>query len=81
MYSYIQGMIKAICAGLVPDHESQDSNVVLVRRTINLGKPRGLRNWNGEGMGRGWGACGQFMSNLRSRWTGSHQAKGGIPSK
>jgi hypothetical protein len=42
---------------LVPDHESQDLDVVLVRRTINLGKPQGVgkleRGRNGEGMGGG----------------------------
>jgi hypothetical protein len=41
----------------VPDHESRDRDVVLVRRTIYLGKPRGVGNleWggDGEGMGRG----------------------------
>ncbi len=37
----------------VPDHESRDRDVVLVRRTIDLGKPGGSGNWNGEGMGRG----------------------------
>jgi hypothetical protein len=42
---------------LVPDHGSRDRDVVLVRRTISLGKPRGVGNleWgeDGEGMGRG----------------------------
>ncbi len=41
----------------VLDHESRDRDVVLVRRTINLGKPRGVGKLqgrrNGEGMGRG----------------------------
>ncbi len=41
----------------VPDHESRDRDVVLVRRTINLGKPREVgkleRGRNGEGMGEG----------------------------
>ncbi len=36
---------------------SQDRDVVLVSRTIDLGKPRGVgkleRGGNGEGMGRG----------------------------
>ncbi len=58
----------------VPDHESRDRDVVLVRRTIYLGKPRGVGNLE-------WGRGGQFMSNLGPRWTGSHHAKGGIPSK
>jgi hypothetical protein len=47
------------------------------------------RGWggDGEGMGRGrvggrgWGGGGQFESNLGPRWTGSHHAKGGFPSK
>jgi hypothetical protein len=37
----------------VPDHGSRDRDVVLVRRTISLGKPRGVgkleRGRNGEG--------------------------------
>ncbi len=41
----------------VPDHESRGRDVVIVRRTINLGKTRGVGKleWggNGEGMGRG----------------------------
>jgi hypothetical protein len=40
----------------VPDHGSWDCDFVLVRRTISLGKPRGVGNleWgeDGEGMGR-----------------------------
>ncbi len=59
----------------VPDHGSRDRDVVLVRSTISLGKPRGSEIWNGEGMGREWGGGGQFTSNLRPRWTGSHHAK------
>ncbi len=53
---------------------SQDRDVVLVRRTIDLGC------WE-FGMGRERGGGGQFTSNLGTRWTGSHHAKGGIPSK
>jgi hypothetical protein len=38
---------------VVPDHGSRDRDVVLVRRTVNLGKPRGVgkleRGGNGEG--------------------------------
>ncbi len=60
-----------------PDHGSRDSDVVLVRRTIGSGKPRGLGIWDGEGLGGG----GQFTSNLGPRWTGSLHAKGGFPSK
>jgi hypothetical protein len=41
----------------VPDHGSRDRDVVLVRCTTSLGKPRGVGNleWGGkgEGMGRG----------------------------
>jgi hypothetical protein len=58
----------------VPDHESRDRDVVLARRTIYLGKPRGVGNLE-------WGRGGQFTSNLGPRWTGLHHAKGGIPSK
>jgi hypothetical protein len=53
---------------------SRDHDVVLVRRTIDL------RCWE-FGMGRGWEGGGQFTSNLGPRWTGSHHAKGGFPSK
>ncbi len=36
-------------AGIVPDHESRDRDVVLVGRTIYLGKPWGVGNleWGG----------------------------------
>jgi hypothetical protein len=53
---------------------SRDRNVVLVKRTVDL------RCWE-FGMGRGWEGGGQFTSNLGPRWTGSHHAKGGFPSK
>ncbi len=37
----------------VLDHGSQDRDVVLTKRTIHLGKPKGVLGiWNGEGMGR-----------------------------
>ncbi len=53
MFLYIKGTI----ARNVPDHESRDRDVVLVRRTIHLGKPLevGKLEWggDGEGMGRG----------------------------
>ncbi len=65
----------------VPDHGSRDHNVVLVRRTVCLGKPRGSGIWNGEGMGRDWGEGGQCTSNLGPQWPGSHHAKRGTPSK
>ncbi len=41
----------------VPYHESQDRDVILVRRTILLGKPRGVRKleWGGNGEGVGGG--------------------------
>jgi hypothetical protein len=37
----------------VPDHGSRDRDVVLARRTISLGKPRGVGNleWGGKGEG------------------------------
>jgi hypothetical protein len=37
----------------VPDNGSRDRDVVLVRRTISLGKPRGSGIWNEAGIGRG----------------------------
>jgi hypothetical protein len=53
--------------GVFPDRRSWDLEVVVVRRTINLGV--GNLEWggNGEGLRKG----GQFTSNLRPRWTGS----------
>jgi hypothetical protein len=69
----------------VPDHGSRDRDVVLVRRRVGSRKPRGVRNleWGGNGdeMGMGWEGGGQLESNLGPRWTGSHHAKGGLPSK
>ncbi len=50
---------------------SRDHDVVLVRRTINLGC------WEFE-MGRGWKGGGQFTSNLGPRLTGSYHAKEGF---
>ncbi len=50
---------------------SRDHDVVLVRRTINLGC------WEFE-MGKGWKGRGQFTSNLGPRWTGSYHAKEGF---
>jgi hypothetical protein len=51
---------------LVPDLGSRDHNVVFVRRTISLGKPRGVGNldWGGDGKGEvssrvTWGQGGQ----------------------
>jgi hypothetical protein len=37
----------------VPDLGSRDRDVVLVRCTIDLGKPRGSQIWNGVGRGKG----------------------------
>ncbi len=49
--------MKKVRRGNVPDLVSRDRDVVLVRRTIHLGKPRGVGKleWggNGEGTGRG----------------------------
>jgi hypothetical protein len=68
-----------ICSGL---REAGIVMIVLVRSTIDLGKPRGVgENWNGEGMGREWGGGGQFTSNLGPGWKESHHTRGGIPSK
>jgi hypothetical protein len=50
---------------------SQDQDVVVVRRIINLGY------WE-FGMGRGLRKGGQFTSNLRLRWTGSYHTKEGF---
>jgi hypothetical protein len=50
----------------VPDHESRDRDVVLVRCTISLRKPRGVGKleWGGKGEGEvssraTWGQGGQ----------------------
>jgi hypothetical protein len=65
----------------VPDHESRDRDVVLVRRTINLGKPQGVgklergKEWGGMGRGR------SVYEQPGTGWTVSHHIKGGIPSK
>jgi hypothetical protein len=66
---------------IVPDHESRDHDVILVRRTIHLGKPRGVGKleWrgNGEGMGRGRSVHehpGAKVDRIAPR-------KGGIPRK
>jgi hypothetical protein len=64
----------------VLDLVSRDPDVVLVRCIFGSGKPQ-VGIWNREGMGRGWEGGGQFTSNLGPRWTGSHHAKGGFPSK
>jgi hypothetical protein len=52
-----QGLTALHLFVIVPDHESRDRDVILVRRTIHLGKPQGVGKleWggNGEGMGRG----------------------------
>jgi hypothetical protein len=66
---------------LVPDHESRDRDVVLVRRTIHW-ETLGVRKleWGGNG-NLEWGGGGQFMINLGPRWTRSHHGKGWIPSK
>ncbi len=37
----------------VPDPGSRDRDVVLVKRGVCWGNPRGAGIWNGEGMGRG----------------------------
>ncbi len=62
----------ALYSTTVPNLGSRDRDVVVVRRTISSGKPRGVGNleWGGtgEGMGRGCEGEGQFTSNLRPRW-------------
>ncbi len=49
----------------VPDLGSRDRDVVIVRRTISPGKPRGVRNleWGGNGEGDGEGE-----DSLRATW-------------
>jgi hypothetical protein len=49
----------------VLDLGSRDRNVVLVRRTISSGKPRGGREF---GMGREWGGDGKGEVSLRATW-------------
>ncbi len=53
---------------VVPDHESRDRDVILIRCTIYLGKPRGSGNWSGEGMGRQWGGNWEGEVSLRATW-------------
>ncbi len=45
----------------VPDHGSQDRDVVLVRCTVRLGKPWGVRNLE-------WGGIGEREVSLRATW-------------
>ncbi len=56
----------------VPDHETRDRDVVLVRRTIHLGKPRGVGKLEWEGNGEGevslratWGPGGRDHTALK----------------
>jgi hypothetical protein len=56
---------------VVLDRRCRDHEVVIVRRTINLGT--GNLEWGGVEK-RG----GQFTSNLRPRWTGSYHSKEGF---
>jgi hypothetical protein len=51
--------------------KSRENDVVLVRRTINLGC------WE-FGMGREWGGDGKGEVSLRVTWTGSYPAKEGF---
>jgi hypothetical protein len=59
-------IIPDLTLSTVPDHGSWDSDVVLVRRTISLGKPREVgkleRGGNGEGevsLRAAWGQGGR----------------------
>ncbi len=45
----------------VPDHGSRDCDVVLLRRTIRLGKPQGVGNLE-------WGGNGEGEVSLRATW-------------
>jgi hypothetical protein len=46
---------------VVPDHESRDRDVILIRRTIYLGKPRGVGKLE-------WGGIGEGEVSLRATW-------------
>jgi hypothetical protein len=46
---------------LVPDHESRDRDVVLVRRTIHLGEIQGVGKLE-------WGGNGEGEVSLRATW-------------
>jgi hypothetical protein len=46
---------------IVPDHESRDRDLVLVRRTIHLWKPRGVGKLE-------WGGNGEGEVSLRATW-------------
>jgi hypothetical protein len=46
---------------IVPDHGSRDRDVVLVRSTISLGKPRGVGNLE-------WGGNGEEEVSLQATW-------------
>ncbi len=66
---------------VVPDPGSRDRDVVLASVGF-AGETQGGSGIRGrEGMGREWERGGQFTSNLVPRWTGSHHAKGGFPTK
>jgi hypothetical protein len=45
----------------VPDHESRDRDVILVRCIIYLGKPRGVKNLE-------WGGIEEGEVSLRATW-------------
>jgi hypothetical protein len=62
----------------VPDQEKPESQY---RLSAVQNWPGVVGNLNRVGIGRGWERGGQFTSNLGPRWTGSHHAKGGFPSK
>jgi hypothetical protein len=63
--------------GIVLDRRSRNfPEVVLVRRWA----VRVLGIWKGEGLGEGWDKGGQFISNLRLRWTIPVTARR-VPSK
>jgi hypothetical protein len=65
----------------VPDLVSRNRDVVLVRRIFSSGRPPEVVNLKWGRNGKGMRGGGQFTSNLGPRWTGSHHAKGGFPSK
>jgi hypothetical protein len=63
--------------GLVPDRRSRDHEVIVVRRTINLGTGNLEWGWNGEGLRKGRSVYEQPGTKV----DGILSQKGGFPSK
>jgi hypothetical protein len=73
---------KARTKPIVSEHMGWVRSVVLMNVYSGFGKPRGVGILSrGGDRWPGWGKCkGQFMSNLRERWTGPITARR-VPSK